>query len=232
MATRTLAQLKAWFKRGAYPIAEHFADWLDSFFHKEEKIPIDSVEGLDERINAKYDGSDGEELDRLYGELDQKVEENKNRLVNLEQKVNEAIGTPTAANLGQGSLSTGWYSRSNRMLFLTLHVSADSATNSIMIMNLPGTIFYNLNRDLLSTPVFAGMLSDGTPLWVTSCEVAIGLGFESRTMLTIQLSANFDQSNPGYLQFALPLRAPYESIELNEILNSQQIVGGVSGVNP
>ena len=45
MAIRSIAQLKAWFKRGSYPTEAQFADWIDSFFHKEEdKVPISSMQ--------------------------------------------------------------------------------------------------------------------------------------------------------------------------------------------
>lgn len=70
MAIRSIAQLKAWFKRGKYPTAEQFADWLDSYFHKEEdKVPIGSVDQLPEQLNNKYDRTDGEELERKHNEL-------------------------------------------------------------------------------------------------------------------------------------------------------------------
>lgn len=70
MAIRSIAQLKAWFKRGKYPTAEQFADWLDSYFHKEEdKIPIGSVDQLPEQLNNKYDRTDGVELERKHTQL-------------------------------------------------------------------------------------------------------------------------------------------------------------------
>ena len=53
MAIRGISQLKAWFKKGAYPAAEQFADWMDSYFHKEESIPIGSVGGLTDQLNGK-----------------------------------------------------------------------------------------------------------------------------------------------------------------------------------
>ena len=56
MALRSITQLKTWFRKGAYPLASQFADWMDSYWHKEEKIPIDSVEQLAEQLNGKYDG--------------------------------------------------------------------------------------------------------------------------------------------------------------------------------
>lgn len=70
MAIRSIAQLKAWFKRGKYPTEAQFADWIDSFFHKEEdKVPISSVEGLPEQLNGKYDAAAGEQLEGNFRKL-------------------------------------------------------------------------------------------------------------------------------------------------------------------
>lgn len=70
MAIRTIAQLKAWFRRGKYPTEEQFADWLDSYVHKEESsIPVIQVEGLAEQLNSKYVASEGHELERQHREL-------------------------------------------------------------------------------------------------------------------------------------------------------------------
>jgi hypothetical protein len=35
-----------WFKRGLKPLASQFAAWLDSYWHKDELIPPDRVDGL------------------------------------------------------------------------------------------------------------------------------------------------------------------------------------------
>lgn len=78
MAIRSIAQLKAWFKRGKYPTEEQFADWIDSFFHKEEdKVPISSVEGLPEQLNNKYDASAGEQLEKKHEQLSRAFTEHK-----------------------------------------------------------------------------------------------------------------------------------------------------------
>ena len=70
MAIRSIAHLKAWFKRGKYPTEAQFADWIDSFFHKEEdKVPISSVEGLPEQLNGKYDAAAGEQLESNFRQL-------------------------------------------------------------------------------------------------------------------------------------------------------------------
>lgn len=70
MPIRSIAQLKAWFRRGKYPTEEQFGDWMDSYVHKEEStIPISQVEELADRLNGKYDASAGAELERQHGLL-------------------------------------------------------------------------------------------------------------------------------------------------------------------
>ncbi|MGL4956567.1 MAG: hypothetical protein ACRC9X_05260 [Bacteroidales bacterium] len=39
-----ITQLKEWFVRGAKPLQAHFHAWLDSYWHKEEKIPFSAIE--------------------------------------------------------------------------------------------------------------------------------------------------------------------------------------------
>ena len=70
MAIRSIAQLKAWFKRGMYPTAAQFADWMDSHWHKEEKIDIASIDRLPEQLNGKYPDSDGKLLEQKTTELE------------------------------------------------------------------------------------------------------------------------------------------------------------------
>jgi len=53
MATTDKSTLKNWFVRAAKPLASQFAAWLDSYWHKDEKIPISSIEDLDETLNDK-----------------------------------------------------------------------------------------------------------------------------------------------------------------------------------
>lgn len=73
MAIRSIAQLKAWFKRGLYPTQEQFHDWLDSFLHKEDKIEPSSVEGLTDQLNGKYPDADGKLLEQKTAELEDQL---------------------------------------------------------------------------------------------------------------------------------------------------------------
>lgn len=75
MAIRSIAQLKKWFSRGKYPTEEQFADWIDSFVHKEEDtVPMDQVAGLPEQQNGKYPDSAGKELEREHKRLSESFE--------------------------------------------------------------------------------------------------------------------------------------------------------------
>lgn len=55
MATTSRATLKSWFITGVKPIASQFAAWIDSFWHKDDPIPISSIEDLQAALNAKAD---------------------------------------------------------------------------------------------------------------------------------------------------------------------------------
>lgn len=71
MAVRTIAQLKAWFRRGLYPTESQFADWLDSYRHKYDKVAMSEVEGLTAALNRKYDASEARALkDLVDGAMD------------------------------------------------------------------------------------------------------------------------------------------------------------------
>lgn len=63
MALKSLAQLKAWFRKGMYPTESNFSDLMDSFWHKtDDVIPIGNVGTLAERLNRKLDTADAEQI--------------------------------------------------------------------------------------------------------------------------------------------------------------------------
>lgn len=51
MAKQSINTLKNWFKRGLKPLQQQFWDWLDSYWHKDETIPIDKIDGLATILN-------------------------------------------------------------------------------------------------------------------------------------------------------------------------------------
>lgn len=44
--------LKSWFVTKAKPLQSQFWAWMDSFWHKDELIPIPKVEGLQDALNS------------------------------------------------------------------------------------------------------------------------------------------------------------------------------------
>lgn len=53
MAKQTLNTLKNWFRTSLKPTQAQFWDWLDSFWHKDDKIPLDSLDGLQEELDKR-----------------------------------------------------------------------------------------------------------------------------------------------------------------------------------
>lgn len=47
--------LKSWFETGDIPTQAQFSAWIDSFWHKEEKIPITAIDDIENILNAKAD---------------------------------------------------------------------------------------------------------------------------------------------------------------------------------
>lgn len=57
MAT-DLNTLKNWFKTGLKPTQKQFWAWMDSYWHKNDKIPQSQIEGLDKSLENKAETSD------------------------------------------------------------------------------------------------------------------------------------------------------------------------------
>jgi hypothetical protein len=52
MAIQSINTLKSWFKRGFKPLQQQFYDWMDSYWHKDEQLPIASINGLENILNV------------------------------------------------------------------------------------------------------------------------------------------------------------------------------------
>ncbi len=77
MAIQSLSQLKAWFRKGLKPTEGQFWDTWDSFWHKEEKIPMSSIENLNDTLNGK---GDTQAFINLAQEVNQQFTELKNEI--------------------------------------------------------------------------------------------------------------------------------------------------------
>lgn len=74
---RSISQLKDWFRRGKYPTEAQFADWLDSYFHKDETVPVSRVENLAWLLNGKFSTSRGEAVETLAQTLRREFDRHK-----------------------------------------------------------------------------------------------------------------------------------------------------------
>ena len=101
MSIRSITQLKKWFRRGMYPTESQFADWMESYWHKEEdRIPMSTVDGLPEAINAKYDATAGKEIEReqerLKADFAAHKIENENAFNGIYEDIEELEATDEA----------------------------------------------------------------------------------------------------------------------------------------
>lgn len=56
MASRN--QIKQWFKTFDKPLSSQFWEWLNSYWHKDDQIPIESIDGLTQVLQQKANKSD------------------------------------------------------------------------------------------------------------------------------------------------------------------------------
>ena len=89
MAKQTVAQLKAWFRKGLKPTEEQFASLLDSYVHKDDEIDINKVKGLVALLNKKYDQALGEALQQKVTDLEECLDYESNDLVALREFANK-----------------------------------------------------------------------------------------------------------------------------------------------
>ena len=67
MAITSITKLKEWFSTGKRPTGEQFASLIDSFFHKNNKLSINDIEGLIDKLNSKLSSSgDGSNLNVIF----------------------------------------------------------------------------------------------------------------------------------------------------------------------
>lgn len=67
MAKQTINTLKNWFKTALKPTQSQFWDWLDSFWHKDEKIPLSSIDGIQAEFDKKRSTDTPIEINEVSG---------------------------------------------------------------------------------------------------------------------------------------------------------------------
>ncbi|WP_277012688.1 hypothetical protein [Capnocytophaga granulosa] len=80
--------LKKWFSNFMKPAQEHFAAWIDSYWHKSEKIPMSNIEGLNRAI----------ENTASAGQLLNHINDSDAHSGLFNQKVDKEVGKGLSAN--------------------------------------------------------------------------------------------------------------------------------------
>ena len=96
----TREQLKNWFRKGLYPLESQFHAWIDSFWHKSEKLPLSQIEGLAEAINGKADAS---VIDTKQNKTDDSLQTQNKTVTGA---INEIKNNLDDATLSSGRLNT------------------------------------------------------------------------------------------------------------------------------
>src|SRR5699024_9030052 len=62
MAKTSKNTLKEWFETGDFPTQKQFWNWMDSYWHKDEKLPISAIKDLNEILGGKATSEQVEDL--------------------------------------------------------------------------------------------------------------------------------------------------------------------------
>ncbi|MEY4902832.1 MAG: hypothetical protein RLZZ292_647 [Bacteroidota bacterium] len=69
MPIQVRATLKSWFKKGLKPLETQFADWIDSYWHKNDAIPISSIDNLNNTLNQYVTNTQIININNLLNQL-------------------------------------------------------------------------------------------------------------------------------------------------------------------
>lgn len=98
MAITDINLLKNWFRNRLKPPQEQFWAWMDSYWHKNEKIPTDSVENLTSILNNKTEKSQFEAHLTDSGAHSNILNPIKQDIATTTNTANAALNTANAAN--------------------------------------------------------------------------------------------------------------------------------------
>ncbi len=62
--------IKSWFLTGLKPTQQQFHNAFDSFWHKDEALDINNIDGLSGMLNRKYDKTSGDSLEQRVEALE------------------------------------------------------------------------------------------------------------------------------------------------------------------
>jgi len=123
MAKTALSQLKAWFSKGLYPTQEQFWAWMDSFYHKDDTIPMSNIDSLTDTLNSKAESA------VVYTKTD------ADNLLSLKEDARNKVTEITDTN----KTSTTFYP-SNAAVTAQLNLKADLENGKVPATQLPSYV--------------------------------------------------------------------------------------------
>lgn len=133
MSKETRYQLKKWFAKGLYPIESHFHAWIDSFWHKDDSIPMSSIFNLTSVLNSKSDSN------HIHNRANATVDgfmssSDKTKLDGIATKANNYTHPSTAGNK---------------------HIPVGGATDNVLKYSASGTAVWGFPTTLTSKTISA-----------------------------------------------------------------------------
>jgi hypothetical protein len=181
MAIQTLNTIKNWFKTNLKPTQSQFWDTWDSFRHKNEKIPVEDVEGIDELLNA----FEGKTLDEVLnaGNISYKSASIGGVWINPTPGNNVLLGS---ANTGQGLPNSNY----NTAIGIGAGAFASENYYSSMLGTYSGQSSSGISNTFLGS--FSGFRNTGSGV--------VGIGFNgggSNTYSNVIILSGINYGNGG-----------------------------------
>lgn len=144
--------LKQWFKNGKKPDESQFSEWLESYWHKDEKIPIEIIENINNILANKSDTSLVKSLiNQLEGKVDKEV------IMSLEKYIKEIIDD----NLNKASDKTYSIDKIQQIVEIInnkLETKSDASSLGILFEQLDTKVDKNVVQNL--TNHLYGLIDD------------------------------------------------------------------------
>ena len=143
MAKQTLNTLKNWFKTGLKPTQAQFWDMFDSFFHKDDKVPITSVDGLQTEFDKKVDKgaialSDVDGLDDALSDINTAVEGKEEVGVAAELITQEISARNTAILAAINALKSGAPEAYDTLIEIANKLDSEDGALAAMLTTIAG----------------------------------------------------------------------------------------------
>ncbi len=151
--------LKKWFENFKKPTQEQFWAWLDSYWHKDEKIPIENIEGLDDVFN---DVATKSEFQNLETEVERQLTNIPRTGIQHSAVISLTANVPTAFTLPENTYFYGLDVLGNANVTIGTNKrepndlgEINSSENSILELGLTkvSKVWFKSNTDVSVQPI-------------------------------------------------------------------------------